>query len=166
MFCPKCGTENPNDGRFCRVCGANLVNVLAFVEGSLVTESEFVADEKIANLYSSGIRNIILGFGFFLTSIFVKSIPGDTYFWLLFMIPAFCLLASGIPRIVKYEELKKANKLRLPAAQNFAETQLKQALPPSQVDYIKPNTKFKTEELIERPPSVTESTTKNLDSLR
>jgi hypothetical protein len=163
MFCPKCGTENPNDGRFCRVCGANLVNVLAFVEGSLITESEFIADEKTANLYSSGIRNIILGMGFLVTSLFVKSMPGDTYFWLLFMIPAFCLLGSGIPRILKYEELKKSRKMRPPLTSIFPETQSPQALPPSKDDYIKPRSKYETEELIERPPSVVEGTTRHLE---
>jgi hypothetical protein len=163
MFCPKCGAENPEDVRFCRVCGANLANVLAFVEGSLATEDEFVANENDVNLYSSGLRNIILGMGFLVTGIFVKSIPGDTYFWLLFMIPAFCLLGSGIPRIIKYEELKKSKKNRLPSATVFAEKQSPHALPPSKTDYVKPRGKYETEELIERPPSVIEGTTRNLE---
>jgi hypothetical protein len=164
MYCPKCGTENPNDGSFCRGCGANLVNVLAFVEGTITTEGNSVADEKNAHLYSSGVRNVILAMGFVVASIFIKSMPGDTYFWLLSLFPGICLLASGITRILKFEELKKLREEKISNARLFPQSQPIQSLPPSQADYIKPRSKYKTEELVERPPSVTEETTRHLDS--
>ena len=72
MFCPKCSTENPDNSKFCRSCGANLSNVLAAIEGNFI-ENQPVSIE-IAELYSTGVRNVILGMGFLVTSIFLKFI--------------------------------------------------------------------------------------------
>ena len=35
MFCPKCGTQNPETGRFCRSCGTDLGNVSQALTGQL-----------------------------------------------------------------------------------------------------------------------------------
>ncbi|MDH3530639.1 MAG: zinc-ribbon domain-containing protein, partial [Acidobacteriota bacterium] len=33
MFCPKCGTKNPDDGKFCRKCGTDLAPVTQMLSG-------------------------------------------------------------------------------------------------------------------------------------
>ena len=35
MFCPKCGTQNPETGKFCRSCGTDLGNVSEALTGNL-----------------------------------------------------------------------------------------------------------------------------------
>lgn len=164
MFCPKCGTENPDNGKFCRSCGANLSNILAVVEGDLSLESS--SSENYADLYSSGIRNIILGFGFSFAGVFLFMIPPrEGSFWLVMMIPGFCLLASGISRVVKAEALKKESKPRISVIQqtSFPQTQANKELPPTQTEYISPKkSKYKTDDLTAQPPSVIEETTKHL----
>jgi hypothetical protein len=163
MYCPKCGIENPNDGKFCRSCGVNLIGVLAAVDGNLPENIAIPENNKIAEISGTGIRNLILGFGFGLTAFLVKSMPGDTYFWMLFLIPAFCLLASGISRIVKAEELKnsrKATPFQIPA---LPVNQPNKALPPNQTEYVKPQKSiYETDYLIEQPISITENTTRHL----
>jgi hypothetical protein len=163
MFCPKCGTENSDDGKFCRSCGANIIGVLAVVDGNLPENLAAPESSKIAEMYSTGIRNTILGAGFLVTTIFVKSMPGDTYFWLLFLIPAFCLLASGVSRIMKAEELKKPRKSTPFYIPTLPVNQPNKELPPNQTEYVKPRKSiYETEDLVERPTSVTENTTKLL----
>ncbi len=163
MYCPKCGIENPNDGKFCRSCGVNLIGVLLVVDGNLPENLSVPENNKVAEIYSTGVRNLILGFGFGFTAFIVKSMPGDTYFWTLFLIPAFCLLASGISRIVKAEELKNTRKstpFQIPSLPlNTANKQLS----PNQTGFIKPQKSiYDTEELVGQPNSVTENTTKLL----
>lgn len=160
MFCPKCGIENPDNGKFCRGCGANLSNILAVVEGSISDEE--VAKNSPAELYSTGIRNIVLGFGFMGVGFFVFLIPPrDGMFWLLLMIPGFVLLASGIGRVVRSEAAKKDTKEINKRA--LSVNQPNRALPPSKTDYVKPQSSpYKTDDLAAQPRSVTEATTRQL----
>jgi hypothetical protein len=160
MFCPKCGTENPDNGKFCRGCGANLGNVLAVVDGTISDEE--IAKNSPAELFSTGIRNIILGFGFMGVGFFVFLIPPrDGILWILLMIPGFVLLASGIARVVKAEAAKKEAKEINQRA--LSVNQPARALPPSQTDYVKPQSSaYKTDDLSPEPRSVTEGTTRHL----
>ena len=167
MFCPKCGIENPDNGKYCRSCGANLSNVLAVVEGNLSSEQMLIVEENPAELYSTGIRNIILGLGFLLAGIFLFTIPPhDGIFWLLMMIPGFSLLASGISRWIKADSLKKERVARVNVIQQptFPKTQPQKELPPSQTDYVRPaKSIYQTEDLAVEPRSVTEGTTRHLE---
>lgn len=167
MFCPKCATENPDNGKFCRSCGANLSNVLAVVEGGLAVENVFDPENSVPELRSSAIRNIILGFGFLFVAAFLfMTTWRDGIFWILSAIAGFSLLASGISQYVKSDALEKERKLRVNVPQQpiFVETHSKKELPPTQTDYVKPQKSiYKTEELVGEPHSVTESTTQHLD---
>lgn len=161
MFCPNCGIENPDNGKFCRSCGANIINVLAVMHGTVPELNESAGKEDYAELYSTGVRNTILGAGFLVTSVFLFTLPGNTFFWLLAMIPAFFLIASGVKKILKSEELKKQIMFRsLP--RSFPNVPNKQFLP-AQSDYVKPQkTIYETDELNGEPLSVTEDTTNRL----
>lgn len=159
MFCPKCGTENPDNTKFCRVCGANLSNVLAVIDGLQISETAFPQIKEATDLYSTGIRNVILGAGFFVASILLKSMPGDTALWFLVMIPAICLIASGIGRILKSDGLKKLNRSNPVINQITAEE--KTSLQASQTEYLSPNINYETKDLV--PSSITEDTTHQLE---
>src|SRR3712207_5987544 len=109
MFCPKCGAQNANNTKFCRACGSNLSGVLAVVtEGkTLFAPQNSASADEYHNLFSSGIRNVVLGLGFLLISIFLFTLPPrEGIMWLLLMFPAISLLASGVSRIVKANGIK------------------------------------------------------------
>ena len=167
MFCPKCGIENPDNGKYCRSCGANLSNVLAVVEGNFSVENVSSSENSLAELRSTGFRNVILGVGFLLTGFLLFTIPPhDGIFWLLAMIPGFCLMASGVSRFIKHDALKKERTIRVnvPQPPTFAETQAKKQLPPTQTDYVAPQKSlYETDDLVGEPLSVTESTTRLLE---
>lgn len=76
------------------------------------------------------------------------------------LIPAFTSLGAGV---AQYIQLRKAEKggaaysptiEALPSAQNAA-------LPPQQTEFVSPDSRYKTGDLV--PPSVTEGTTRHLE---
>ncbi len=164
MFCPKCGIENPDNGKFCRSCGANLINVLAVVNGSFALEQNPIIENNDPDIYSKGVRNVILGFGFGLVSMLLFTMPGNTIFWLFFMIPGFYLLASGVMKILKAEALIKEKSARPTVIQipTLPQNQPINALPPTSTDYVSPIGKSYTTDNL-AVPSVTEETTKHLE---
>jgi zinc-ribbon domain len=159
MFCPKCGSQNIDEARFCRGCGIDLSNVMAAIDGK-PTPTSHVAEKQI-DLFSTGVRNVVMAFGFAALAFVIALIPGDTHFWVLFLIPAFILLASGISRIIKAQGLKELRETEKQRKLDFREVQ---ALPPGESDYIKPQVPvYKTEDLLHARASVTEGTTRNLE---
>lgn len=162
MFCPKCGLQNADITKFCRSCGADLSSALAVVDGKL--SGRLAKSENHNDLYSSGIRNLLLGVGFFIISILLYRIPPhDTFFWLLMLFPAFSLIASGISRIVKANEMKSKKNSDVIQPNSFPATQSNPALPPIQTEYIKPSKSiYETDDLAGLPLSVTEPTTRHL----
>lgn len=162
MFCPKCGLENADDTKFCRNCGGNLSNVWAAVEGRV--PDQLSQSKQNSDLFSSGIRNLILGFGFiFISILLLFNLPGNPLYWLLTMISGIALLASGISRLVKASQPKAIN-YQSAERDSFPASPSNPPLPPVQTDYIKPEkSNYRTDDLAREPFSVTEPTTRHLE---
>lgn len=160
MFCPKCGQQNPEDGKFCRACGTGLGNVTQALAGVKSTEP---LDRKGRPLnWEGALTTMFMGAAFLTVSIILGLTGKASGWWFWMLIPAFGMLGSGI---AKYVQLKKLEQSRIgssPAATVTIEnTASPSALPPQQNQFVSPDPRYKTGDLV--PPSVTDATTRHLE---
>jgi hypothetical protein len=174
MFCPKCGTQNPDNGKFCRNCGMDLAVISTEPKGLQIKQSDYYIDRKGRvrsndpdEIWSSGLRNTISGFGFLVVSmaLLLTNVAGGHAWWWAMLFPAFSLLASGIGNIAKSKRLEKrraSGEFQTNSAPLFNQSMPNQSLPPQQTEYISSEqSRYKTGDLV--PPSVTDNTTRHLE---
>jgi hypothetical protein len=172
MFCQNCGTKNPDNGKFCRNCGTDL-GALAVVPGGEVKLSDVYVDRRGRirsnnpdDLWSAGVKNTIMGAGFLIVSLalLLTNVAGGHAWWWAMLFPAFSLLASGIGNITKVKRLEKKkaqNELQTNTPHLFVQPTQNAELPASRTDYVAPDSRYKTGELV--PPSIVEGTTRHLE---
>lgn len=174
MFCPKCGTQNPETGKFCRSCGVDLGNVSAALSGELPAN---LTDAGVAHIhheakrrsdphevYADSIKSILSGIGFLIVSmaLLFTGVAGGRAWWWAMLFPAFTFLAKGISEYLKYNKMEKSRATLAPQSSSALNQPVSNsALPPSQAEYVTPETRYKTGDLV--PPSVTDGTTKHLE---
>lgn len=172
MFCPKCGTENPETGRFCRSCGTDLSGVASVVSGELkqiqtktyVDHKGRVRSNEPSDVLSNAIRNTIMGIGFLVVSavLYFTNVAGGHAWWWAMLFPGFSLLATGFSQIVRYGMVKGDNTTAVQQP-TITGRQNQQSLPPTQTEFVKPQGSiYDTGELVVQP-SVTENTTRHLE---
>lgn len=165
MFCPKCGTENIDDAKFCRACGANISLVPQALTGQLpqvnqhenfdwVAYYDYKKHRRPASL-SHGVSQVFIGLAFLIITILLgmKDIGKGWYFWLL--IPGFAMLGKGIGGVwqAKSDQRKSLRQSQTPQM-NF------QPSPQRAVSELPPQRN--TTEFMTPPASVTEHTTRHL----
>ena len=176
MFCPKCGTQNPETGKFCRSCGTDLGNVSAVLSGdlgaSIRTRTFADMDRKSRRrndpneVYANSIRSIISGLGFLIISIalLLTGVAGGHAWWWAMLFPAFTFLSKGISEFLKSKRMERMqmNAPATPFPGAIDQPNINANLPPSRTDYVSPaDSRYRTGDLA--PPSVTDSTTKLLE---
>ncbi|HTG88461.1 MAG TPA: zinc ribbon domain-containing protein [Pyrinomonadaceae bacterium] len=153
MFCPKCATQNPDGGSFCRGCGANISLVSQAMTGEIARateETNLKADVACAVpgrrgrrrelTLDNSFKNIFMGFAFLIIAIALsRSIGAGWWFWML--IPAFSLMGTGIAQFIRIKERQNQGTPMLP-----------------------PPVVRSTDHLMSPPASVTEGTTRHLAS--
>lgn len=151
MFCPKCGSQNADETKFCRGCGTDMSNVLAVVDGK--PHHKPALSEKYIELYGRGITGVMIGVGFFIISglAFAFRTPSG-FLWLFMLAFAFFFFSTGVSRFIQAKAIKALNNPNeIPA------------LPATQTEYIKPlHSIYETDDLTALPLSVTEHTTTHL----
>ncbi len=115
-------------------------------------------------IYGDGIKQILSGIGFLIVAfaLLTTGVAGGHAWWWAMLFPAFGLLSKGISDFMKSKRVEKS-QLRF-AAQNqnvFSQPQSNPVLPPQQTEYVAPETRYQTGDLV--PPSVTDHTTRHLE---
>jgi hypothetical protein len=186
MFCPKCGTENPDTGRFCRSCGTDLTPVSKALsknssESDDIWGGDWLGDSDDMwgkgrrrnsppytpeDIYSAGVKSSIAGVGFFVISmvLFLTGVAGGHSWWWAMLFPAFFSFANGVSQMAKAKRIEQKQANANPVMQNqVGATTPNLNLPPTQTEYIKPQGSiYDTGDLV-APPSVTENTTRHLE---
>lgn len=181
MFCPKCGTQNPDNGKFCRSCGTDLGNVSAALSGDLPTnytdagvaaidfenrkrDREMRRRQDPNEIYGDAVKQFVSGIGFLIVAVvlFTTGVAGGHAWWWAMLFPAFGLLSKGISDLAKSKRIEKNNVGFAAQNQNvFSQPQQNPVLPPQQTEYVAPETRYKTGDLV--PPSVVDNTTRHLE---
>ena len=163
MFCPKCGTQNAETGRFCRSCGADLGNVSAALTGNLPKPQSLVDRKGKPVSWESAIVKLFTGLAFLTISIALAFSQMGRGWWFWMLIPAFGALGGGFAQLIQLKKSEKQSVTFVPQnTQNaIPSAPLNNALPPTQTQYSAPDSRYKTGDLV--PPSVIENTTRHLE---
>ncbi len=162
MFCPKCGQQNPETGKFCRSCGTDLGNVSQALSSPTPLKVQRILNHKGKPIsYESAIAKIFSGLAFIAVSIALAfTIGRGWWFWML--IPAFGGLGSGVAQWLQIRNAQKGQPFSpMPPAHTFDRPNENSQLPPPQQTWGGGETSYKTGDLV--PPSVTDSTTRHLE---
>src|ERR1044072_6328950 len=171
MFCQKCGTQNPDDGRCCLSCGVDLgksITPAAVPQpNTCVDHRGRVRSNDPADIWGHAVRNIMMGVGFFIISmalLFTQVAKGVRWWWAM-LFPVCSLLATAISQGAKVRRLDRQNSAHPFQQVQFPSAPPNASLPPTQANYVQPSNKSisDTGEFDVRPPSVTEATTRHLE---
>ena len=160
MFCPKCGGQNPEAGKFCRSCGTDLGNVTQALTGALPQQRQLLDHKGKPVSWDRAIAKFFSGLAFIAVAIALafSGRGGGWWFWML--VPGFMGLGAGLAQYVQLRKTEKGGVVYssspnpLPAAQNTS-------LPPPQTAWVSPDSRYKTGDLV--PSSVTDNTTRHLE---
>jgi len=163
MFCPKCGIQNPETGKFCRSCGTDLGNVSDALSGKLPAARALVNHKGKPISLESAITKFFMGIAFLVIAIVLGVSGRGTGWWFWMLIPALMFIGSGIAQYIQIKSAGQTGVRFAPVDQNsVSAAPANAALPPTQTEYVAaPESRYKTGDLV--PPSVTDTTTKHLE---
>jgi hypothetical protein len=160
MFCPKCGIQNPDTGKFCRSCGTDLGNVSDALSGK-VAQPLVNHKGKPINL-ESAITKFFMGIAFLAISIILGVTGAGRGWWFWMMVPALMFIGSGIAQYIQLRSSQGNVRVTAPDQNILSGSNQNAALPPTQTEYASVESSYKTGDLV--PPSVTDSTTRHLET--
>ncbi|MEQ1921373.1 MAG: zinc-ribbon domain-containing protein [Pyrinomonadaceae bacterium] len=161
MFCPKCGQQNPETGKFCRSCGTDLGNVSQALSSPTPAAPPRLVNHKGKPIsYESAITKIFSGLAFIGVAIALAFTIGKSW-WFWMLIPAFGSLGSGIAQYLQIRRVEKGGTVYNPVVDTpQVSGGQNTSLPPAQTEWTAPESRYKTGDLV--PPSVTDGTTRHL----
>ncbi len=115
-------------------------------------------------IYGDAIKQIVSGIGFLIVSIalLTTGVAGGHAWWWAMLFPAFGLLSKGFSDLARSKRIEKSNDgFGVQNQSQLNQPQFRADLPPSQTEYVAPETRYQTGDLV--PPSVVDNTTRHLE---
>lgn len=162
MYCPKCGKQNPETGIYCRSCGTDLAVVSNALARGLKEPLPLIDKKGKPIKWESTISTIFVGLAFLTITIILGVTGAGRGWWFWMLIPTFGCLGTGVAQFVQLRQRQKEQEARFRPMNTAIGGAEQRDLPPAQADFIRPDSSFRTGDLV-RPPSVTEGTTRLLD---
>jgi len=163
MFCPKCGIQNPESGKFCRSCGTDLENVSDVLSGKLQITKDCTSRRGRPITLESSLTKIFMGIAFLGVAIALAVTGSGGGWWFWMMIPGFMFIGTGIAHYVQVRSARQNNGGFIANDRNAISGSMPNAaLPPTQTNFVTPESRFRTGDLM--PPSVTDGTTRHLET--
>ena len=162
MFCPKCGIQNPDSGKFCRSCGTDLGNVSDALSGRLQIEKGCRNSKGRLITMESAITKFFMGVAFLIIAIAIAFTAKGGGWWFWMLVPGFMFVGSGIAQFLQVRSYERGRVQFSSDNSNVLSTSAPNAaLPPQQTNFVTPESRYKTGDLV--PSSVTDSTTRHLE---
>jgi hypothetical protein len=159
MFCPKCGTQNPDEGKFCRSCGTGLGGVS---QALAAPAGQQLFDRKGKPIHLEGaMKKLFMGVAFLVITIALGLSNTGEGWWFWMLIPAFGMIATGLAQYMQIKQAKNGQPVFTGAADPSLPAASPSTLPPPQTQWTAPESRYRTGDLV--PPSVTDKTTRHLE---
>ena len=163
MFCPKCGIQNPETGKFCRSCGTDLANVSDVMTGKLQIDKSCGTTRRGTPIsIESAATKFFMGVAFIAISFILGFTGSGRNWWFWLLVPGLMFIGSGI---AQYIQLKSSGQIGARVGSgdqnSLSGAMPAAALPPPRTNFVAPESRYKTGDLA--PPSVTDTTTKHLE---
>lgn len=180
MYCPKCATNNADDARFCRACGAAIEIVALALDGKLVPQDKQIREtldqltaERLETRRAKGMRSLVTGSVLMAVSLAILFIPmlfsaAHAFPWVVIWSAFFGWLAVwgtisvvlGIGRVMDSKRIE-VERMPIAAIQRGNTTS---ELTGDEDERNRPGSESQRYGEF-APPSITETTTRKLDSL-
>jgi hypothetical protein len=162
MFCPKCGIQNPETGKFCRSCGTDLGDVSDVLTGKLKIERGCGTNRRGKPItLESSLSKLFMGIAFVVVAIALALTGKGGGWWFYMLIPALMFIGSGIAQFIQVRSGQRSAQFADPSQNILSGSASTTALPPKQTNFISPESRYETGDLV--PPSVTDTTTRHLE---
>jgi hypothetical protein len=162
MFCPKCGIQNPETGKFCRSCGTDLGDVSDVLTGKLKIERGCGTNRRGKPItLESSLTKLFMGIAFVVVAIALALTGKGGGWWFYMLIPALMFIGSGIAQFIQVRSGQRSSQFADPSQNILSGSASTTALPPKQTNFISPESRYETGDLV--PPSVTDTTTRHLE---